>query len=249
MASSLFVHQRLRTFERGVDRILCVSDFVRGVLLRSGMDPAKLIVKPNVVDDLRLLVPPDIDRQNTFVYVGRLAPEKGVRHLIEAWGTAALGGWTLRIIGDGPERTVLEAMARGLGSVEFDGWLERPAVADAMARGRFLVVPSLWYETYALGVTEAQSLGTPAIAPEHGPFVERIRHGDSGLLYRPGDVGALAAALTDGARAVESGSWSGMSRFARHAFDLGLVPRGGAQELMEIYEDALRDAQRSSTRS
>ena len=239
MAASLFVHQRLHTIERGVDRILCVSAFVRDVLMRGGIDPDKLIVKPNVVEDLRSVVPTGVERDNRFVFVGRLALEKGVHQLIDAWRAARLDGWTLRIIGDGPERSLLEEHARDIGSVRFDGWLERAAVAEAMARARFLVAPSLWYETYALGVTEAQSLGTPAIAPAHGPFLERIRHGASGLLYTPGSSVGLSETLSSGCAAVLSNQWMDMSQAARTSYVETRLPNGGSLALMDAYEAAV----------
>lgn len=238
MASSLFVHQRLRTIERGVDRILCVSAFVRDVLVRGGIDPEKLIVKPNVVEDLSPLVPANIERDNTFVFVGRLAPEKGVRELIEAWRGAAPDGWTLRIIGDGPERSTLEAATRDLPSVRFDGWLDRPGVAEAMARARFLVAPSLWYETYALGVTEAQSLGTPAIVPAHGPFLERVRHGESGLLFRPGDLGPLRQVLSLAVSGKMRERWTELSRKARATYENTGSTSAGGSALLAAYRSA-----------
>lgn len=239
MASSLFLHQRLKTMERAVDRVLCVSSFVRDVLVRSGMDPGKLLVKPNVVQDLRHVASGSVERRNAFVFVGRLAPEKGVRLLIDAWRAAALEGWRLRIVGDGPDRHMLEAAAQGLGSIEFTGWLDRPAVADAMASARYLVAPSLGYEAYALGVTEAQSLGTPAIAPAHGPFLERVRDGETGSLFQPGDRPSLEEALVKGARAVHEGSWAALSRHARLAYESDTPGEAGVPALVAAYEAAL----------
>lgn len=58
------------------------------------------------------------------------------------------------------------------------------------------VVPSEWYENSPYAVTEAFRRGCPVIAARIGGLPELVVEGETGLLYRPGDAGELAGAMT-----------------------------------------------------
>jgi glycosyltransferase involved in cell wall biosynthesis len=58
-----------------------------------------------------------------------------------------------------------------------------------------LVVPSIWYETFAFVISEAFAAGVPVVASRLGPMADRVRHEVDGLLVKPNDVPALRHAL------------------------------------------------------
>ena len=164
------------------------------------------------------------------LYLGRLSPEKGVDVLLRAWALlqnspsaksaeaqgTAIGGTSagasedtsslsplpssLTIVGDGPERSALEAIAPELGisdQVEFTGGLPR---ADALARlssASLLVFPSIWYETFGLVILEAAGQGIPAIVTSIGGQASLVQDGMTGRHVPPGDPVALATALRE----------------------------------------------------
>lgn len=163
----------------------------------------------------------------TFSFVGRLSPEKGVRLLAEA---ASRNGLQVRFIGDGLER---EALAAILPDAEITGWLPEGAALKAMRQSRALVLPSLWYETQGLVVAEAAAMGLPAIVSSQSAAREWVEDGVTGLLFRHGDANDLAEKMTLLAHnpdlAVSMGSaaglryWRDPSTMERHCEQLEAV--------------------------
>ncbi len=117
------------------------------------------------------------------LFVGRLAPEKGVDVAIEA---CRLAGVELVVAGDGPERDRL-AGARFVGRVS-DRELARLRAGASVA-----VVPSRSAETFGLAAAEAMAAGLPVAASRVGALPELL--GADGLVA-PGDPAALAAAIS-----------------------------------------------------
>lgn len=153
---------------------------------------------------------PDIDTGSTpekstrqlvlsVAYLGRLVHEKGVPTLIEAMRLLQAGGklGTLMIIGDGPERAHLEAMANGTPGlrkwISFAGSLEGEALRDALKSADVLVMPSVNEEPAGLVIMEQMAQGKPVIVSDHGGGPELA--GDAGLKFPPGDAVALAKCL------------------------------------------------------
>ena len=131
--------------------------------------------------------------------VGRLSPEKGYDDLLRA--VAELRGrgvdLELEIVGDGPERGALTALARGLQiaqHVTFRGWLAFDDVRRAMRQAAVLAQPSTT-EGLPTVVEEAMALGTPVVASRVGGIPELLDDGRCGVLVPPSDVRALANAL------------------------------------------------------
>ena len=140
------------------------------------------------------------DASLRFVFVGRLVREKGVDILLKA--TAALQAegksFTVRIIGDGPERGRLEALATQLALksvVEFTGTQSGPDLSRLLDMMHVLVMPSVWEEPAGFSAIEAMSRGTPVIASAVGGLSEIV--GDAGILVTPNSPGRLADAMRD----------------------------------------------------
>jgi glycosyltransferase involved in cell wall biosynthesis len=100
------------------------------------------------------------------------------------------------VIGDGPERERLVAMARseGLGgSVRFPGVLQGPAITDELNRHRLIVVPSRYHEPFGIVALEGLACGCLPIVSAEGGLVDAI--GRHGLTFRNGDPADLADRL------------------------------------------------------
>jgi glycosyltransferase involved in cell wall biosynthesis len=100
------------------------------------------------------------------------------------------------IVGDGPERGRLERLAARLGvdRVRFLGFLPHAVVAGHMCHADVLALPSV-YEELGSVLVEALQAGLPIVASRVGGIPAVVEHGRNGLLVRPGDAHALAAAL------------------------------------------------------
>jgi len=138
-----------------------------------------------------------------FAYLGTPAPHKGVHVLIDAFRAAELErarphGAELVIFGGSRTNPAyfadLKRRARGL-PVRFAGAIDNAQVPDALEQVDALVVPSLWLENWPVSVQEARLARVPVVASRLGGLAEAVRDGVDGLLFEPGDVYALAAAL------------------------------------------------------
>lgn len=136
-----------------------------------------------------------------LLFVGRLVDKKGVDHAVRA--LASLPGATLRVVGDGPQRTGLEALARRLevsDRVDFLGTCPHQAVLEELTRAQAIVIPSRVAsdgdrDGTPVVLAEAMAAGVPVIASDLGGLGEQVQHGMTGLLVRPDDPVALTATL------------------------------------------------------
>ena len=103
----------------------------------------------------------------------------------------------LIIAGDGPQHGDLQELAASLGlaNVEFVGQVG-PAERDSLiARSQFTVLPSHAYETLGKTILESYAEGRTVVASDLGSRRELVRQGETGLLYRTGDVNQLAEVI------------------------------------------------------
>ena len=134
-------------------------------------------------------------------YVGALEPTKGVDLLLSAWPEILrrVPAAELVIAGDGALLGSLVDTAARLdvgGSVHFPGRLSRPGVAGLLDESSLLVLPS---RSEGLGrvVMEAGARARAAVGANVGGIPEQIEDGVTGVLFPPGDVGAIAGAVAD----------------------------------------------------
>jgi glycogen(starch) synthase len=129
-------------------------------------------------------------------YVGRLVDGKGVDVLLQALARDDTA--KLVIAGDGSARPALETLADRLdirGRVEFRGWVED--VAAVWGECDIAVIPSNGcVESFGMAAVEAMACARPVVVSDTGALPELVEDGVSGIVVPPGDVDALAAALT-----------------------------------------------------
>ena len=119
------------------------------------------------------------------LFVGRLAPEKGVLEMLQAW--QRLSHIPLVVVGDGPLRDQVSQTVRQSGSahVRLLGQLSADDTRAQMKNARFLVFPSRWYEPFGMTLLEAAACGVPAVAARIGGVPELVVEGQTGLLFDP----------------------------------------------------------------
>jgi glycosyltransferase involved in cell wall biosynthesis len=127
--------------------------------------------------------------------VGRLSAEKGVADLLRAM--QQIPEMRLVIAGDGPDRSELEHLARSLelANVDFVGQVGAEERDSLIGRSRFTVMPSHAYETLGKTILESYAQGCAVVASDTGSRRELVHQGETGLLYRCGDVNQLAQSI------------------------------------------------------
>lgn len=119
-----------------------------------------------------------------LLYAGRLSREKRVD-----WLRPVLDGVPearLMIVGDGPERSALEALFAGTATT-FLGYLRGGLLAEVYAAADVFVFPGA-NETLGNVVLEAMASGLPVVAPRSGGLLDHVEHGRHGLLFEPDDA-------------------------------------------------------------
>ena len=131
-------------------------------------------------------------------FVGRLIDGKGVADLIEAFARVPGVDALLCIVGDGPRRADLEALAHARGLDErcvFLGFQEE-ANALALIRASDVIVNPSYTEGLPTSVLEAALLGRAILASDVGGTPEVVSNGNSALLVAPHDIDALRDGLS-----------------------------------------------------
>jgi glycosyltransferase involved in cell wall biosynthesis len=233
VAAMLTLHRRRNTWNERVDAYIALTAFQKAKLIQAGIDGDRIHVKPNFV------YPPSLEAaavatEPYFLFVGRLATEKGVETLIEAYQQDA-SLWPLKVVGDGPLNGQLRSASVALGDrVQFLGRQDKATVLRLMQGAYALVFPSIWYEGFPLTIAEAFACGLPVVVPNLGSMAEIVKDGVTGLQYRPGDVGDLAARLRW--LMIHGEMRSKFAWAAREQFETRYTPEANYGELMEIYQ-------------
>ena len=181
--------------------VACVSWFGRAQAMRL-VDPAHWSKLHVVRCGLQLGDLPTHGKSRgakRIISVGRLSPEKGQTGLLEAF--AALSSEhdaiELLIVGDGPDRDLLEARANELGvtnKVMFAGRCSEHDTLAHIARSDILVLSS-FMEGLPIVLIEAMAIGTPVVASRVAGIPELVDDGKTGLLFTPSNWPELEACL------------------------------------------------------
>jgi glycosyltransferase involved in cell wall biosynthesis len=162
----------------------------------SGVDAARF--KPDAAARQRLRRELDIaEAEPVFVYVGRLNRDKGLLDLAAAFARLSAGVRTARLVVVGPDeqgmRAKMEAVLGVAGAhVRFVPYTAAPE--GYLAAGDVFCLPS-YREGFGTTVIEAAATGIPAIGSRIYGISDAIDDGVTGLLFRPGDVAALAGCM------------------------------------------------------
>ena len=233
LTAMLAVQRARGTFERRVDAFVVMTEFARRLFVDAGLPEDRVVVKPHFVDPDP---GPGDGRGGYALFVGRLAPEKGIDVLLRAWARV---GRTLplKILGDGPLGPLVAEAAARMPGVEWLGHGDRARVLAAMGDATVVIAPSIWYETFGLVVIEAFSRGTPVVVSSIGAIAELVEHGRTGRQARPGDADDLADQVE--ALASDPAALAAMRGAARAEYAATYTGPANYTRLLDVYRRAL----------
>ena len=236
MAAMETISHRLLGVNDLVDMFLTPSEFLRQKLIEYGFDVDRIKCLNNFTSVGAIAE--STGNSNYYLYVGRLAEEKGIRTLIDAAILSKSG--RLKILGDGELKQEMEDYVdaeNGREWVEFLGHISHEEVINLIENCSFVVLPSEWYENFPYALLEAFACGKTVVASRIGGIPEIVKNWDTGLLYKPGDVENLALKIRFLVNHPEKAQE--MGRKAREIVKENLSPDRHCEMLMEIYETVI----------
>ncbi|MBP7005927.1 glycosyltransferase family 4 protein [Patescibacteria group bacterium] len=179
---------------RGADQVMAPSVYFANLVRGWGVPTERVHAVYNGV-----AIPEDVlpvrGSRPRIISAGRLVPWKKFDGLIRL--LPRLPGVDLFIVGEGPDRASLEALARQEGVAErvtFTGALPRAELL-ALIAGADLFVLRSQFESFSFQLVEAMMLGAPVIAQSIGNLGEIVQSGENGLLLAPADEDGLFEAI------------------------------------------------------
>jgi len=224
------VHRLLGCYARNVDQFITPSRFYLEKFVEWGWRREQFVYLPNFVDVGQFSPRGKVGK--TFVYFGRLGPEKGLATFIRAAALAGVKGW---IVGTGPEEEKLCRLAQELSAdVEFLGYKTGNELSDTISNARAVVLPSEWYENAPMSVMEAYALERPVIGAAIGGIPELIRPGETGAIFPSGDAAALTEKLLQ-FTAMSDASVLAMGKAGREWVERDFTATRYRERLIELY--------------
>jgi len=167
---------------------------------------------------------------------------KGLEDLVRAWQqvVARFPAARLRIVGDGPARSSLQALVRELGissAVALSGTVNDSELVSAYGDADLFVLPSA-QEGFGLVFLEAMAAGLPVIAADSGASPELVQDGVTGRLVRFGDTSGISDAICDllGRPGLRTKLGDQAAERVKSDFTMPVVTR----KMAELLEDAMR---------
>ncbi|MBZ0190089.1 MAG: glycosyltransferase family 4 protein [Candidatus Kuenenia stuttgartiensis] len=240
-ALEMYMHHRFFDIYNNVDAFISPSFFLKKKLAEMGFRK-KIIHLPNFIDTEKFgkVKGGENGRENSLVYFGRLAPEKGLYTLIKATkllNTNCKVG--IKIIGDGQIKVDLEEKAKSEGNsnIQFLGYMKGVSLYKEIKKCLAVVLPSEWYENNPMSVLEAFALGVPVIGAKIGGIPELVKEGITGLTFESGNAHELAEKI----RYVldNPGKVAKMGENARVFVEQNLNAEKYYQGLINIYQSAI----------
>jgi glycosyltransferase involved in cell wall biosynthesis len=226
---------------RAAQRVIGISSIVRDQVTAGCSSSVRTSIIHNGVDADKFRPAENASEQPVILSVGNLLPIKGHDVLLRSFAEVQNRFPQVRcqIIGDGPERSRLEALARDLNvsqRVEFLGRRTRDQVADAMRRCSVFALPSR-YEGFGCVYLEAMSAEKPVIACRGQGIEEIIQHRNNGWLIDSADSQSLSIALE--ALFSDAQFRRILGKNARYTVLQGLTLRHQAARLADLYQECV----------
>lgn len=172
---AFWFYKKAKFFDQ-IDYFFVLTNFQRKKIASFGIPEHRMLLKPNSLD-----IQGRKSAENTgYIYVGRLEESKGVHTLLQIWDTLD-DKYVLTLVGGGVDEKELRTKYSKK-NILFKGRCSREETFEHVARARFLVQPSVLYETFGLTMLEAMHFGVPVIGFDIGTRPDFIVNNINGFL-------------------------------------------------------------------
>jgi len=243
VAHMIEYHRKRDTWAKKVDCLICLTEFAKAKFVEAGIPAEKMRVKPNFVDDAfrgKNLSEMVDQKDDYYLFIGRISEEKGIRTLVNAWNTwKSATSPQLFILGEGPLKKELQKKSQDNTKISWLGFVERSRVLETLSKAKALIFPSEWYEGMPMTILEAYSAATPVISTNIGSQGEIVHHKRTGLHFEPGKEQSLVEALEQ----FESmkNEHKDMSLAARREYEEKYTPEVNREKLLSLYRELIKN--------
>ena len=170
-----------------VDKFICTCEFSKGKLIEGGIDADRIECIPTFINASSIT--PCYDNDHYFLFLGRMAHQKGTIYAIEAMKYLKDTDYVLKITGtisDSEEDQKIwnYIVDNGLENmIIFTGFKHGKELDELIDRSTAIVCPAIWYENMPNTVIEAYAHGKPVVASRIGSLAEIVVDGETGVLF------------------------------------------------------------------
>ncbi|MDO5148118.1 MAG: glycosyltransferase family 4 protein [Oscillospiraceae bacterium] len=229
-ANMLKIHRILGTYKKL--RYIFLTEFNRTKFKSLlGSKCEKEFIKPNFeyINDSSGV----FERDDSFIFVGRLDGYKGIPFLMDAWNDIQKD---LYIFGDGEYKdTVIQAQKHNP-HIHYMGFRQQSEIFDYLKRAKALVFPSELYEGFPMTLIESFSFGTPVICSDIGNGADIVKKANAGIVFGLGNNNDFQNAVAKIGEAFDD-----LSSNARKAYKNDFTPEANYKELKRIYEKVISE--------
>lgn len=192
------LHNRVKIFE-DVDHYISTCEFSKNKLIEGGIPREKITRVPTFisVDDIQ----PCYAHEKYFLFLGRMAHQKGAIYAIEAMKYLKDTEYVLKITGtlsDSDEDVAIQNFIEQNGLEEkivFTGFKKGQELEDLISASTCIVCPAIWYENMPNTVIEAYAYGKPVVASRIGSLAEIVDDNQTGMLFEMKNAEEMAQKL------------------------------------------------------
>lgn len=172
---------------KDVDYFICTCEFSRNKLIEGGIPAEKIACVPTFIDSSKIT--PCFENDKYFLFLGRMAHQKGTIYAIQAMKYIKNTYYVLKITGeitDSPEDQMIWKYIKDNGlesKIVFTGFKQGKELEMLISRATCIVCPAIWYENMPNTVLEAYAYGKPVVASRVGSFTEIVDDCKTGMLF------------------------------------------------------------------
>ena len=248
MALEMYSRQIWHNPIKNIDGFLFVSHFSEKKHIEHNpkFAHAKRMVLYNYTTPL--FEPSILDKEDYFLFYGRLSFEKGIPTLLKVF--AKHPELSLMVVGTGPLENQLKAeydksvpaetsaQPKCYENIKFLGYHSGETLFELVRNAKFVCVPSECYENNPMTIVESYSLGTPVIGSNIGGIPEILESGKTGFLFEPGNVESLGKAIMKAA-AMSEADYSKMCDAAYQFYKSNFYENVYYDRLISFYKEII----------
>lgn len=180
------LYKATRVFD-DVDQYICTCEFSKNKMVEGGVASNKIVVVPTFIDSSTIT--PCYENDHYFLFLGRMAHQKGTIYAIEAMKYLKNTDYVLKITGQITESLEDQEIWNYIKEKEledkivFTGFKQGKELEALISRATCIVCPAIWYENMPNTVIEAYAYGKPVVASRIGSLEEIVEDGKTGLLF------------------------------------------------------------------